>query len=408
MAQYDITTAAASLEFDTTNLGSPAGVKGVDDNHFIVFYGGEANDGYSEVFTINTTTWAVTTSAARLEFDTQYGAYDECQKIDTNHFVNFWQGSSDTDGYAQAFTVNTTTWAVTTSSATILEFDTVYCGDKSSFIIPDYSNYVILFWQGNGALGYAQVFTVNTTTWEVTTAASSLTFATQNNDSNSCYCIDSTHFINFWHGNAAVGLAQVFTVNTTTWAVTTAATPLSFAAAGNSNNTCYQVDANHFINFSQGESSDGYAQVFTVNTTTWAVTTSADALEFDTQSYSWGSCCAYDSNHFILNWYGGFPTLGYTQVFTVNTSTFVVTTAAASLNFDTTIGTFNRNIYIGTNRFLNIWQGAGNDGFVQTFSVATAASGPANVKTYLGLAAASVKTVDGLAIASVKTFNGLA
>ncbi len=33
--------------------------------------------------------------------------------------------------------------------------------------------------------------------------------------------------------------------------------------------------------------------------------------------------------------------------------------------------------------------------------------GPANVKTYNGLAAANVKTINGLAIASVKTFNGL-
>lgn len=35
------------------------------------------------------------------------------------------------------------------------------------------------------------------------------------------------------------------------------------------------------------------------------------------------------------------------------------------------------------------------------------AAGPANLKTWNGLAKASVKTVDGLAIASVKTINGL-
>ena len=37
----------------------------------------------------------------------------------------------------------------------------------------------------------------------------------------------------------------------------------------------------------------------------------------------------------------------------------------------------------------------------------TAASGPANLKTWNGLAKASVKTINGLAIASVKTVNGL-
>jgi len=36
-----------------------------------------------------------------------------------------------------------------------------------------------------------------------------------------------------------------------------------------------------------------------------------------------------------------------------------------------------------------------------------AASGPASMKTWNGLAAASVKTMDGLAIASTKTWNGL-
>lgn len=36
------------------------------------------------------------------------------------------------------------------------------------------------------------------------------------------------------------------------------------------------------------------------------------------------------------------------------------------------------------------------------------ASGPANLKTWNGLAKASIKTINGLAIASVKTFNGLA
>lgn len=53
--------------------------------------------------------------------------------------------------------------------------------------------------------------------------------------------------------------------------------------------------------------------------------------------------------------------------------------------------------------------GSGNlDGVIGTFAPYVAASGPAGVKTYNGLAAASVKTVNGLAVASVKTWNGLA
>ncbi len=44
---------------------------------------------------------------------------------------------------------------------------------------------------------------------------------------------------------------------------------------------------------------------------------------------------------------------------------------------------------------------------VLSIAPAAAASGPANMKTWNGLAKASIKTMNGLAIASVKTWNGL-
>jgi hypothetical protein len=152
--------------------------------------------------------WAVTTAAASLEFDTDYGYYNSCHQIDSNHFVNFWRGADD-DGFTQVFTVNTSTWAVTTAAAR-LEFDTV-----------------------NG--------------WH-----------------NSCYQVDSNHFINFWSGPDDDGFTQVFTVNTSTWAVTTAAARLEFDTVQGWYNSCYQIDSNHFINFWRGKDDDGFTQVFEV------------------------------------------------------------------------------------------------------------------------------------------------
>ena len=53
--------------------------------------------------------------------------------------------------------------------------------------------------------------------------------------------------------------------------------------------------------------------------------------------------------------------------------------------------------------------GYGSSNYVHNIvEVVSAISGPANVKTYKGLASASVKTCKGLAIASVKTKKGLA
>lgn len=54
------------------------------------------------------------------------------------------------------------------------------------------------------------------------------------------------------------------------------------------------------------------------------------------------------------------------------------------------------------------WSGGSSDGSIAGFVIEpVTAAGPANVKTYNGLASASVKTINGLAIASVKTYNGL-
>lgn len=55
------------------------------------------------------------------------------------------------------------------------------------------------------------------------------------------------------------------------------------------------------------------------------------------------------------------------------------------------------------------WTGAtGGSAAHSAVEIDEAASGPANMKTADGLAAASVKTMNGLAIGSVKTVNGLA
>jgi hypothetical protein len=314
MAEWAVTTAAASLEFDT-DYGWYNSCHQIDSNHFINFWGGPDDDGYVQVFTVNTSTWAVTTAAASLEFDTGHDWFNSCYQIDSNHFINFW-GGLDYDGYVQVFTVNTSTWAVTTAAAS-LEFDEGqgYYGYYNSCHQID-SNHFINFWSGKDDDGFTQVFTVNTSTWAVTTAGARLEFDTVNARINSCYQVDNNHFVNFWKGADGGGFTQVFTVNTSTWAVTTAAASLEFDTVNGWHSSCYQVDSNHFINFWSGPDDDGYVQVFTVNTSTWAVTTAAASLEFDTAAGRYHSCYQIDSNHFI-NFWGGPDDDGFTQVFEV-------------------------------------------------------------------------------------------
>jgi hypothetical protein len=57
MAQYDVTTANSSLNFDTQSVsagGSGNNCNKIDDNHFINFWAGSGSDGMVNVFTVNT------------------------------------------------------------------------------------------------------------------------------------------------------------------------------------------------------------------------------------------------------------------------------------------------------------------------------------------------------------------
>jgi hypothetical protein len=371
MANYDVTTAAAKFQFDANAITFNSCAQ-VDANHFINFWA-RATSGIVETFAINTSTWAITTAASILTFDTQFGQCNSCYKVDTNHFINFWDGGVSTFfDYVQIFTVNTSTWAVTTAAAS-LEFDTAALSGNLGFnsCAQVDANHFINFWgSGAGVVGKVEVFSVNTTTWVITTDAASLTFDTTGTGKQSCCQIDTNHFINFWRGATGTnGLVQTFTVNTTTWAVTTAAARLQFETSGGNTSSCFKVDANHFINFWEDSSSLGEAQIFTVNTSTWAITTAAARLQFDAFFNQYNSCYQVDANHFI-NFWASSSNHDFVEVFTVNTSTWVITTSAASLQFDTQRGFYNSCFKVDTSHFINFWEGLSNVGQTQIFSVA--------------------------------------
>src|SRR3990167_1442016 len=318
----------------------------------------------------------VTTAAASLEYDTVQGDWPTLHQVDANHFINFYNGSAD-DGFADILVVNTTTWAVTTVT-TRLEFDTADDIDNFALAIPDFPNYFLNLWTGVGTDGFAQVFTVNTTTWAVTTAAGTLEFDTQNASSNMLLAIDSTHFLNVWNGGAGgQGTAQVFTVNTTTWAVTTAATTFVFDTESAGYPTIAPIDANHFLaNWQGGTNEDLHAVTLVVNTTTWAVSTAAAEAIFDSDNFSgpYGKreLVVIDSNHFLRAWesgtVNGFD--GYIRVQEVNTTTWAVSqVGTAALEFDTQDATEKSIVKIDASHFIMTWSGAGFDGFAQVFAV---------------------------------------
>lgn len=143
VANWDITTAGGTLTVDGTGtISYSTRPYFVDDNHYLVAWAGEGNDGYAQIIEINTTTWACSTVATWIEFDPIQALFCSLGQIDTTHYLCVWGGSGN-DGHAQVFTVNTSTWAVSTV-ATWLEFDTQNGTDSDMQKIDD--NHFLVTW----------------------------------------------------------------------------------------------------------------------------------------------------------------------------------------------------------------------------------------------------------------------
>lgn len=384
MANWDVTTAATPLTYTAyyTFLSKP-GIVLVDSNHVLVTHGDSSGDGIAQVFTVNTSTWAVTTANTSLEFDTADCDYVDLVAIDTNHFLNVWTGPGS-DGWAQVLTVNTTTWAVTTANAS-LEFDTAQGTYVQAEKIDD--NHFMVVWAGNGNDGFAQVFTVNTTTWAVTTAADRQEWNASNSTYNSTVKVDTNHFMVVSAQLASDGFAQVLTVNTTTWAVTTSAAAFEFDTQDIYFSSVIEVDPTHYLVFWQtANQTQKNAQVLTVNTTTWAVTTAAALTSIDPDAgssiYDMENLVQIDTNHFLSAYTyttGSLTNPAYNEVFEVNTTTWAVSTVGAKLAVDASENYYSSNFglaKIDTSHYFMIWISAANDlGRAQVLNVEVPSSG---------------------------------
>lgn len=385
MAQWDVTTTGAMFEFDTTEVNYNQALA-IDTNHFLVQYSGTGSDGYVAVLAINTSTWAITTTSV-LEYDTTNGLFSDMLRIDTNHFLCYWSGAG-ADGFAQTMVVNTTTWAVTTAVAPT-EWDTVQCQYNDSVWVD--ANHLAHVASNSGGDGFIAIHDVNTTTYAFNVTGSPLEFDTQDNTSNSIVKVDTNHVVNFWHGGTGSVLAQVqaFTVNTTTWAITTAASVLSYdtdlpASSASHYPASMVVDANHILHTWHDAAGSRLAQIFEVNTTTWAVTTAGSILTITTAASQANainyknSIARIDTNHFLhaARGWNGSADAGLLHVLVVDTSTWAVTTTGSSLDYTTTIG---QGVYPTIapitgydSYYLLLFRGTDNDGYSLVVSVETA------------------------------------
>jgi len=289
-------------------------------------------------------------------------------KVDDTHYIAFWQGESN-DGFVQVLEVNLQT-GLTTPKGTALEFDVANGGDNSCLKIDD--THFINVWTGSGLDGFAQVFSVNLTSWAVAAVGSPLEFDVADATFNSLTQIDASHFLNCYSGTSNIGIAQVLEVNLSTYAVTAVGTPLTFEAGDAFYISSAPLgDGEHAIVFWTDGSNDGQARVLAINTGTWAVTFGGSLFEFDAVDATFSSCASLNDGEHFINFWKGVAGDGFAQVFEVDLGTFDITTAGALFEYDTSNSSGNETVMVGTDNlhFFTMWRSSNNDGKAQVFEV---------------------------------------
>lgn len=297
-----------------------------------------------------------------LEHDTTNGSYNSSIKVDATHYLNVWR-ASDTNGYAQIFTVNSSTYAVTEEGSP-LDFDS----DLSYASITQIdSTHFLVVYAGTTNYGSAVVLEVNTSTWAVTAPGGVLDFYAAAFTYSSVTMIDATHAMAFWAGDGSDGFVQVLTVNTGTWAVTAEGSPVEHDATNGTYNSCYKYSATHVLNVWAGSGSDGYAQIFTVDGS-YNVSEVGTPLEYDTTNGTYASLAQVTANTFLCS-YLGTTTAKKAVVLTVNVDTYAVT-AGSALTWYANTSTYNALVALNeSGKYLAIFDDVDGDGRAQVLSV---------------------------------------
>ena len=303
------------FEFDDIKGKSPALSK-IDDEYYLCTYSGDGDAGWAQVLNVNMNNWKVTTETS-LNYEAGKAKDSALTKIDDNHYLCAYNGDDD-DGWAVVLTVDGATWDIT--KETPFEFDTVK-GKTPALAKIDDDHYLCAY-SGDGDDGWAVVLTVDGATWDIT-KETPLEYDAVKGKTPALAKVDDEHYLCAYSADKDKGWAVVFTVDNTTWDITKgtsfqfdskkgkaiALDEIPYLPAGVSNRTDYLCAYS-------GDKDHGCVASLRVDKTTWTITkgnpfdydeNDGELIVYEDDKAKTPDLCNIDSIHFLCVYPGGQP-----------------------------------------------------------------------------------------------------
>lgn len=239
---------------------------------------------------------------------------------------------------------------------TAFEFDPIK-GHHNSAVVID-SSHVVNFWSGEQDDGFCRLFEVDAS-GNVIPVGALIEFDTIISEWHDSALLDSTHIIHFWEGPGSDGYCQVFRVNTSQNTLVSLGTAYEFDTQHGINHNVVAIDSQHVINF-WTNSNVGFCQVFQIDLTTGVITPKGSPFQYDSNA-GWGSALKIDGNR-VINFWGnssGGSANGFTQIFDISTSSGSITPMGTPLEIGSPWFIYMSPVLIDSNHVICFWTGSG-------------------------------------------------
>jgi hypothetical protein len=305
-----------------SGFANPSAVK-ISTTKVAVFWSGGNGHGFAQNFSLDETTGSLTGIGTPLEYYTSPNLSNKAIIVNGSFVLNVWSTTSNSV-YAALFDCSGDTIVAGTpynleNGVSDISLAAVDSTHTICFTSSFTTSHIIAF-----------IIASNTGALTVTKPGSDLDVTTVSR-LNSCISMnDGIHFLNFWSGSSN-SQVQCFSVNTSTWAITAIGSPLSYTGsfAALVNNAISLNDGQHFGNICllNGVVT---AQAFSVNLSTYAVTTIGSQYSGNNATSVMVAAGLNDGLHFVA-FYTASAGGGFAQMIAFSAGTFNATGVGAPL-----------------------------------------------------------------------------
>jgi len=368
----------ATLEHDTAQGGYNSLVQ-VDSDTYALAYAGNAGDGFISTFTISADGSTIT-EVDSLEHDTEKGWYNSLVKVDSDTYALAYAGDGD-DGFISTFTINSAgdiTAVKTQSLGNNLEHDTAN-GQYNSLVQVDADTYALAY-AGDGDDGFISTFTINSagtiTAVKTQSEGNNLEHDTAKGTGNSLVQVDAdTYALAYAGTNSDDGFISTFTIDSdgviTAVKTQSEGNNLEHDTNNAKFNSLVQVDADTYALAYEGVADDGFISTFTISADGSTIT-EVDSLEHDTAHSKNNSLVQVDSDTYALA-YRGAGDDGFISTFTIDSAGTITAVKTQSegnnLEHDTTKNFYNSLVKVDSDTYALAYEGDGDAGFISTFTI---------------------------------------